>query len=542
MENNTKRREWVKSAAIVFLTILLLLTFFSNTISKRFLPEVSSVAVTDGSITAKVRASGKVTARGNNNVKAEGTRTIAAVKVKEGQEVNEGDILFVMGEAASDELEAAETARDSAYYSYRRAQASYPTGTSSASYNAAYNSYLRACDAANSAWAEYNAAVQRMSDPAYAELEARLTIENATLADLENQLAAHQNELFADKEAKQVNYQIVYSQWLNATEEERIAYLDAELAFSQSEYEWACTEYENSFTMIDSYYAAVVGQQSVISAIMTEISYYSTDLSMYRTKAESADAALANAESMLQSAEASYAMSAAADGQSYALASITEEEAANTYSKAQEKVDNLTGVGEDIYVKAKVSGTVESINFSAGDKVVKDDVMCVIEVPDMGYQMTCSVTKDQAGRLKVGDTASASNYYWGKEILATISSIKTDPSSPQAKKIITFDIEGDVTAGQELTFSVGQKSASYDIIVPKSAVMSDNNGSFVLTITSKSNALGNRYFAKRVGVEILAEDDTYKAISGDLGYGDFVITGSSTKISSGDQVRLADNG
>ena len=31
-ENGTKKREWVKNAAIVFLLILLLLTFFSNTI------------------------------------------------------------------------------------------------------------------------------------------------------------------------------------------------------------------------------------------------------------------------------------------------------------------------------------------------------------------------------------------------------------------------------------------------------------------------------------------------------------------------------
>ena len=94
MENKPKNREWVKTAAIIFLAVLLVLTFFSNTINNRLLPEVATVAVTDGSITAKVRATGKVSAIGNNEVKATGTRTVAAVKVKEGQEVNEGDVLF----------------------------------------------------------------------------------------------------------------------------------------------------------------------------------------------------------------------------------------------------------------------------------------------------------------------------------------------------------------------------------------------------------------------------------------------------------------
>ena len=121
MDNKPKNREWVKTAAIIFLTVLLILTFFSNTINNRLLPEVSTTSVTDGTITASVRASGKVEAAANNEVKATGTRTIAAVKVKAGQEVSTGDVLFVMGSAASKELEAAEDARDSAYYSYRRA-------------------------------------------------------------------------------------------------------------------------------------------------------------------------------------------------------------------------------------------------------------------------------------------------------------------------------------------------------------------------------------------------------------------------------------
>lgn len=40
-ENTKKRREWIKNAAIVFLVIMLILTFFSNTIMNYSLPEVA---------------------------------------------------------------------------------------------------------------------------------------------------------------------------------------------------------------------------------------------------------------------------------------------------------------------------------------------------------------------------------------------------------------------------------------------------------------------------------------------------------------------
>ena len=101
-------------------------------------------------------------------------------------------------------------------------------------------------------------------------------------------------------------------------------------------------------------------------------------------------------------------------------------------------------------------------------------------------------------------------------------------------------VSGDVTAGAELTISVGQKSANYDYIIPSSAIRSDSNGSFVLRVESKSSPLGNRYFAKRVNVEVIASDDNNSAVTGSLNYGDYVITTASAPIKSGDQVRMAE--
>ena len=63
MEETPKKREWVKNAAIIFLAVMLVLTFFSNTILNRTLPEVVTRYVEPGTIDAKVRISGTVAAR-----------------------------------------------------------------------------------------------------------------------------------------------------------------------------------------------------------------------------------------------------------------------------------------------------------------------------------------------------------------------------------------------------------------------------------------------------------------------------------------------
>ena len=108
MEEKGKRRDWVKNAAIILLAGLLVLTFFSNTIMNRNLPEVATQNIMSGSINAQVRGSGTVSANGTHVVKADQTREIRAVMVKNGQTVEAGDVLFVLGSGDSAELQQAQ--------------------------------------------------------------------------------------------------------------------------------------------------------------------------------------------------------------------------------------------------------------------------------------------------------------------------------------------------------------------------------------------------------------------------------------------------
>ncbi len=107
MDVSTRRRGWVKNAAIIFLVIMLILTFFSNTIMNASLPEVAAQYAQSGSITAKIRTSSTVQANSKHSVKIEESRKVKSVAVKDGQDVQIGDVLFYLDDAESSELKGA---------------------------------------------------------------------------------------------------------------------------------------------------------------------------------------------------------------------------------------------------------------------------------------------------------------------------------------------------------------------------------------------------------------------------------------------------
>lgn len=116
---DNKRREWVKTAAIIFLTIMLLLTFFSNTIMNYSLPEVSAKYVQSGSLSEQIRGTVTVEAAQQYEVKYGGaSRTVDSVEVKQGDTVEKGQVLLRFSGEVPD-LEAAEKELETAQNTYR---------------------------------------------------------------------------------------------------------------------------------------------------------------------------------------------------------------------------------------------------------------------------------------------------------------------------------------------------------------------------------------------------------------------------------------
>ncbi len=105
--NKKNKREIIKNIAIVFLVIMLILTFFSNTIMNRTLPEVSTQSVTSGSVTTQVRGEGVVEAESPYNLVIDETRKVKGIAKHVGDHVEIGDVIYTLTGESGEELTTA---------------------------------------------------------------------------------------------------------------------------------------------------------------------------------------------------------------------------------------------------------------------------------------------------------------------------------------------------------------------------------------------------------------------------------------------------
>lgn len=209
METNVKRREWVKTAAIIFLALMLVLTFFSNTILNHSLPEVATANVTSGTINAKIRGSGTVSANETYDVTIKQTRKVASVKVRVGDSVSAGDVLMTLEAEESDELKQAQTELESMELSYEKSLIA--ASTEAAREN---RDVQKLREAYNDLLAQYN----QYSTMDARQVELEKTKAEATLKELQKDLTKAQKELeklkaedeYVQAQADKTTYQTEY--------------------------------------------------------------------------------------------------------------------------------------------------------------------------------------------------------------------------------------------------------------------------------------------------------------------------------------------
>ena len=665
MDTNVKRREWVKTAAIIFLAVLLVLTFFSNTIMNASLPEVATQQVTQGTINAKIRASGTITANETYNVKLAQSRKIESVKCKVGQAVNAGDVLFVLEAQESDELKAAKTDLEAKELDYQKslitasndsAQEDRDVQKLRDAYNEAltiYNQYSF-MDPSSIAVAKIKAeeALKEYNKDLEAAQKTLDTIKNSTeyknlesqIADLEKTLEPLKTAADSAKATLEATLESLYTgDWDKISDVEDViddcndritsaqkaieGALSSNPEVTLNKYLYLVDKYEDDYLRVlaifknntDAAKTAIESPNSqqfkqklieenyadekTVDAVADPLITAFNSLYEYYSLAKADVIKLSKAKAELAYAEAYLAYKKAAVGSEDLQKKYKEkqaeieryeldvERAQQNVNDQKEKVDNLTSAAtaadtvkstktalEDKLfemnkgdtaaldmqaakkaieeakaniekltkdadaqeVTAKVGGTIASVTVTAGDTASADTAIATINQTDRGFTVKISITNEQAKKVKVGDTAELVNY-WG-DATATLETIGNDPQNPQKNRQLTFRLTGsDIQPDSNITLAIGQQSASYDAIVPTSAIRTDNNGSFVLAIVSKSTPLSTRYTATRVDVQVLASDDKSSAISG-IGSGEFVITTSTKPIEAGTQVRLAENG
>ncbi len=690
-ENKSKRKDIVKNVAIVFLAVLLGLTFFSNTIMNWSLPEVSGQYAGYGTITSSIRASGTVAANQGYSVTIAETREIKNVLIRKGDKVEAGQVIFTLEEGDSSELEAAREELDNMEYQYKLAlinsgDNSYSgleldlaelkedladaqkklDGLQEYSDTEGIEAALEEAQKGVKACEEHIAELEKQRDglgdkedaddetiraamntrdaAKVADELAKETYEEllAFQTDLENAQSAVDttekklNQLLVDQAKAEQDYAYKHPM-LEAYRNTRIRLINARSrvndwygTFAQQDadpagYASALQELEDAeaaMSVLTEVTQEEIEKLSEQLIVFKDDIYYTTreleearamlevcnpdnreladvKLEVARAKQRARETAsalaeaqraldrvtggvkenlqqrireakseLEEAQSVLKSAEALQAKNqdyqnavkaveqleksiqsknreidnakkqGSAEQQRKYLELQRQQEAIEKQKQAVEKLEaKRTGTE----VTAKYAGEVISVNVLAGDKVTPDTTLAQIGVEGKGYTMLVTVTNEQSRRLNVGDQAKVNNYWWGN-ISLTLTAIRTDRSNPGQNKVLEFNVEGDVVDGQTLEITIGERSNSYNLVVPNSAVREDTNGKFILVAEAKSTPLGNRYTAVRVDVTVLEKDNYNTALDAgtDFGY-QYVITTSTKPLEAGMLIRLAEN-
>ena len=627
MENSVRKREWVKTAAIIFLAVLLVLTFFSKTIMNASLPEVAAQQAASGAINARIRGSGTVEASEVYNVTIKQTRKVASVLVKTGQEINVGDTMFVLEAEDSDELKQAETDLETLQQNYDKslieagntaAQENYDVQKAREAYNealAVYNQYTNvnaaqltaAITAAENELTNLTAQSKAISEELKQlqtdkeTIDADVTAQEAKVKEMEaaEDKYAELKTATDDYDADIVVYGKYYSKLLELTAEPTssvtydnkhvitvvsIASQPIAAGYCQKDtmlyaylVEKGQTEMANDAGIIATAYKTITEDLSKLATLCTEYSrlsvvYNPTALSNARTelsnlknnaehcanlvkscteRASAAETAVSNKQTEIDKLTKASSAADTVKSTKQALedlvfkqnlgdsSSVDMDASKKAIERKQAEVDKLRENADELEVKSSVSGTIASINASAGKSIGgEEQPLATINVTDRGFTVKIDVTNDQAKKVKTGDTAELVNF-WGGDAVATLDQITS--SQTAGNRTLVFTLTGDIQAGQNVTLSIGQKSANYDALIPLSGLREDSNGKFVYVLESKSSPLGSRYIATRVTVQELARDDKSAAVSG-ISSGDFIITTSNKPVEAGKQVRLADNG
>lgn len=564
-----KRREWVKNAAIIFLSVMLVLTFFSNTFMNYSLPEVAAQYVQSGTITAKIRGTGTVESGDPYNVKISETRTISSVLVKTGDKVEKGAPLLLLEDKESKELTDAQAALDKAMLDFELALLSGDISNSAfqnvqngnvSSLNT-YQSRIVAAEAEIDKW-------QKQVDEATTAINqlktAQVNVDAGGAPDTsseQNKVNVAQAALNSD-EIKIAKDKISEWQAAQATCQATIDKYNENIASSVSGNGFVNQVTEDEYRLAvqnrDQYQSLINERQAFINNNPDKVKAYDekvkalADANKALTEKQNSKTNSTNSLTVqtqnwqTELDKRNIQLKAAQDTKAQLLKDISTElnldYQLDSLKKQRDDIAKLQENAVGASIEAPISGTITSVTVKAGDEAQPDTALVTMQPEGKGFTMSFSVTNDQAKRLSVGDKADLVNSWRYSDMDITLASIKPDTTDPGQKKLLTFDITGDeVTSGQSLNVSVGQKSANYDLIVPNSAIREDSNGKFILIVESKSSPLGNRYVATRVDVEVLASDDTQSAVSGALYGYEFVITTSTQPVEAGKLVRLANN-
>ncbi len=592
------RKVKIKNIMIIFLVVMLILTFFSNTIMNYSVPEVSVCKLSSGVISRIVDASAIIESNQENVIFADEDIEIKRTAVKKGQAVEEGQILFYLntGEENS-EVKELKNMIDEAKLQYEKDLLD--LGNDYFAENQQVQMARDQLDAAIAARdnAAINSSQSEIFTVSSTELNKRLNLINRDIEAIESD---NYDALSSDSKAKLQNelnnYNLSNREYVALSEAlaQNVQMYSGDIAFKESERHLAelkitldrLTEDKADKRKIEDAqiaYDYALADHETLSALKQTIDDQKAKLTLAESSKATAFAALEpkinelldcliserfdieqnilvsenessdkykfssdeNCDYDLAVNDAKYSLDAAVHELEIKIKSdsiqnkskkLDLEAAKKKIEEQEKKLAELIKKNGMSEITSPVSGIIQEIYVVTGAKIASGEQLLKIDILDEGFKAVVTLSKDAAEAVYKGQDAKVTDFSDVNAVVQDIVKSKNTPNSVE----VTLKITGDVESGQQIRIQFSKSSDQTSNVIPKTAVKEDASGQFIYGVISRNTPIGNRYTAKKIPVSIMSEDDKQCSVSGEFGdCEDYIIISSSKPFSSGDKVRLA---
>lgn len=536
-----------------FLALMILFTLLSRAADSAGIPRVTTTTIQSLSIVHKVTAQGKVEENREQAVTTEANQRVKAIYVNEGQQVEEGELLFEIDmeelreqilnmeqEIEKQKLQTQDSLSSKAVEAERKAL---EQQRASSDYADAQSQGDRAVERARQELEEAKKALEEYKKPSSekqaAELKRKVKEKKEAWDAAKKELQALEKELedaIAEEKVKaagstetgetetketavptagQIENELKsrYQDVLDTAKEKTDA---AEKEMQDAEE--ALKEYQNGAAQRKEQRESEKGQleQAV------------------RDKQAAYEDAQASRESSLRSAGNAVAGASVADAQDSTarLGEIELEQKELALSKLQ-KLEKAQGK-----IMAPIRGVITKIALTTGDRTPDGTAILLADLSS-GCKFVAQVPKEQEKYIARKDAATLIGGDDKKIEGLEIASVQMNEEN-QEQLDVTVNLPADtLSMGQAATLEVSRKAGSSRSCVPLETLHYDSQQAYVLVAEESQTVLGTEMTARRVDVTVLDKNEKYAAIQeGDLTPEQKLVQSSDRSVEPGGRIRL----
>ena len=558
MADKKKTRKWVVRAIVAFLVIMLLLTFFSNTIMNATIPKVVAEKSTWGTLSFATTVKGNINI--DNKVEYKVPKELAGRKVKsveitEYDEAIKDQTVAVILEAADEDDETYKTTKETLEEKLKdqeyanRTPATKDTTIEMAEADVkAKEEAVRLAEAdlnlANNRDATIAQANQTINDntpalnAANADFEAAsASIEayNARISEIDTEISSLQDTMLVFERMGTPIPQPTPADAVPVTPEkgsveELMVQMD-NLQMEKISINENLEDAQNRQNNASAEKARLEGIINEATAVLESAETTKT-ADEARKALEEANKDLAEARTDLSNAQVN--------------AGIESDKKRDSKEKENKEIEDLKKKLEEYEknmkiteIKAPADGQFFKINVGEGDELTEKTVLFSVLPEDRKGSVEFTVKAEDCKGLAKGMELQPDSNDIDSII---ITSIKPDSADPRNSKIVKCDVVSDfLFQDYEISVTISKSNQNYENIVPSSAVIKDNSGEFVYALVESSTPLGSKFTVKKIDVQVEASDGMRTAIKGEKLDSKYqYITRSEEPLKDGDRVRLQD--